>query len=182
MYEQTMLNSNEANKQRNRLSAERLRARNKAMRLGEAISDAGERQKVGRKVKKDPTEHGNERRQAARVRYRKRAQKKRVINCSIVCSLTRNLRSRARTGDGNVTGLAGGKVLELCDLIDSNFSKIKDAKDTMKSFMDLLDSGTTHDIVKNVELLSNIWISSEVSALRRTEPTTWLIRRASCRG
>jgi hypothetical protein len=138
-----MDNSDDARRERNRLSAKRSRDRKKASRLGEAVSPASMKHKVGRKVLKDVTKEGDDTREYHRLRYRCRKQKTRVINCSNVRSMERNLRPRARGGDLDVNGLGGGKVFELCDRIESNFSNLREGQETMKGVMDELTSKFT---------------------------------------
>ena len=121
-----MDNSELVKKKRNRLAAKRMRYRNKAIRLGLAVPPAMGKQKTGRKVEVEATIQGDEKRQLARVHYTSRKQMKQVINCSNVRSLANNLRPRDSKGNENIAELAGGKILELCDQIASNFSNLRD--------------------------------------------------------
>ena len=144
-----MDNSELVKKKRNRLAAKRMRYRNKAIRLGLAVPPAMGKQKTGRKVEVEATIQGDEKRQLARVHYTSRKQMKQVINCSNVRSLANNLRPRDSKGNENIAELAGGKILELCDQIASNFSNLRDAKETMKRVIDELSSNFTWLMAKD---------------------------------
>ena len=63
---------------------------------GEAVPPALQKLKCGRKVSKDTTKEGDDRRVYNRVRYRIRTQKTRVINSFHVRSKERGLRPRAK--------------------------------------------------------------------------------------
>ena len=127
-----MNNSVDDKKLRNRLAAKRCRDRKKAISLGLSVSMASRKQKVGRKVSKDPTIEGDERRMYHRLRYSERKKKIESKKRAIVRLPERVTRNSLSIEKDYITEVVAGKLQSLSKKIDSDFSNVQQAKATME--------------------------------------------------